>query len=638
MNIFERMKMNYRTIFVILLLIAVTGLFGQSITVRATYPGFTNSQACAAYGDYIYILDYYNVYAYSTLSGTFVDTLNLGEYVRQIDFYGTQAVVVGISNIYLIDISTPSAMSALGSLSVGVGSMGWDVALNGSMVYVAAQNRAFIAEITGTSLTYRGEFLPFGFFPMVRCIEINGTTMFVGDGNGSLYAVDVTNPASPSIRMTAATPGSKIDLEVLPGNKLVVADGAYVGMDSTSIRIFNIATPTTLTELGAWVQFGGDAIETHTPAPHTRTALADGEGGVKIIDISTPADPYLVVSQATSDLINGIFVRNDTLFVAGMSNFYIMTTDAFGSDTDTVITHIPAIIDSVRPSGTHISSCEPYFEWFYTPGSNPINTSSVVIEVNGTPVDGSDPRVFFDSGVISIDLGSSSYSTFDTSRATLTFLEDVAGSLAVGLGLWGSVLLDFDSPILGEVSPSAGEVVHRDSVEIVGTVAEIGPSGLDEAGFRIIVNGISYSPSSIYLDFTPPTFVCTPMGSFSPGSSVEICILAADMPEYCDPNVLDTCWTFFIRATGITDERLPEKFTAYAYPNPFNSAVSIHFANIPEGSDLSIFDIRGNIVGKIASSEFKNNRTVWTPPDEAASGIYFACFPGGEILRITLLR
>lgn len=632
------MRMKYRTIFVILLFAVVTGLFGQSITVRATYPGFTNSQACAAYGDYVYLLDYYNVYVYSPLSGTFVDTLNLGEYVRQIDFDGTKAVVVGISNVHLIDISVPSAITLLSSLSVGVGSMGWDVALNGSMVYIAAQNRAIVAEVTGTTLTYRGEFLPFGFFPMVRCVEINGTTMFVGDGNGSLYAVDVTNPASPSIRMTAPTPGSKIDLEVLPGNKLVVADGAYVGMDSTSIRIFNIATPTTLTEIGAWVQFGGDAIETHTPAPFTRTALADGEGGVKIIDISDPTDPYLVVSQATSDLINGIFVRNDTLFVAGMSNFYIMTTDAFGPDTDTVITHIPIIIDSIRPSGTHISSCEPYFEWFYTSGSSPINTSSVVIDINGISVYSSDPRVFFDAGVIGIDLEGSSYSTFDAVRASLTFLADEAGSSAVGLELWGSLLLDFDSPFLGDVSPSAGELVHRDSVEIVGTVAEIGPAGFDEAGFRVIVNGISYSPTSIYLDFTPPTFTCTPMGSFSPGSSVEVCFLAADMPEFCEPNVLDTCWTFQIRTTGISDERFPEKLSTYAYPNPFNSAVSIQFAEIPAGADLSIFDVHGKVTGKIGSSEFVGNRAVWIPSRETASGIYFACFPGGEILRITLLK
>ncbi len=620
-------------------LIITTAVVGYTISIEETYSGFSNSQTCAVHGDYVFLLDHYKIYSFNPSTGAFVDTLNLGEYVRSIDFEGSVAVVMGISNLYLIDVSDPTSMSTLDNLSVGMGSMGWDAVIDGSMVYCAVQNRAIIAEVTGSSLTMRGAFYPYGSFPMVRCIENNGETMYVGDGNSGIYAVDVSNPATPSIRMSASTPGSKIDLEVIPGDKLIVADGAYVGIDSTSVRIFNIPAPTTFTEIGAWVQFGGDAIEVNTPSPYNRVALADGEGGVKIIDISDPDDPHLLVQQATTDLINGIYVSNDTLYVAGMSNFYIMTTDAFGSDSDTVVTHISASIDSVSPDEILISSCAPYFEWFYTEGSLPIDPGSALIEIDGETFTGFDTEVSIGGGIISIDMDGYPYSSHDTVHAELTYLADTADSAAVGIGMSSSMILDLDPPSLTDVYPMPGDSVHRDSVAVSGSIADYGPAGLDESGFRVIIDGISYSPSGIYLDFTPPAFTCTPMGSFSPGNEVEVCVTAEDMPELCSSNELDTCWTFFIRTAGIGESGLPENVSLSASPNPFNSATMLTIGQMPKGETrLEIYDIHGRIVDVIDKSRFVNNRAVWEPSPEIGSGLYFAGFPNGEMIRVVFLK
>ena len=638
-NVFERIEMKNITLIFGIFLIIATAVLGYSISIEETYSGFTNSQTCYAHGNHVFLLDHYRVYSFNPSTGAFVDTLNLGEYVRSIDIEGSVAVVMGITKLYLIDVSDPTSMTLLDDLSVGMGSMGWDAVIDGSMVYCAVQNRAIVAEITGTSLTMRGAFYPYGSFPMVRCIEINGETMYVGDANSGIYAVDVSNPATPSIRMSASTPGSKIDLEVLPGDKLIVADGAYVGIDSTSVRIFDIPTPTTMTEIGAWVQFGGDAIEVNTPSPYNRVALADGEGGVKIIDISDPDDPYLVAHQATTDLINGIYVSNDTLYVAGMSNFYIMTTDAFGSDSDTVVTHVPASVDSVWPEDLIISSCAPYFDWFYTAGSLPIDPGSAIIEINGATFTGYDTEVSIGGGIISIDMEGYPYLSHDTVYAELTYLSDTAGSTAVGIGLSSLIVLDLDPPALTDVSPMPGDSVHRDSVAVSGNIADSGPASLDESGFRVIINSISYSPSGIYLDFIPPAFICTPMGSFSPGNEVEVCVTAEDMPDECPSNELDTCWIFFIRTTGIAESGLPDNVSLSASPNPFNSATTLTIGSLPEGeSRLEIFDIHGRMVDVIEKSKFVNNRAVWEPSAEIGSGLYFAGFPGGEMIRVVFLK
>ncbi len=624
--------------FILLLVLTLGTMLAQTITIEETYPGFTNMQVCKASGDYVYILDHYKVITYDLSSGDFADTLNVGEYVRNIDFSGSSAVLVGITTLYLVDISDPSALTVLSELPVGTGSMGWDVAIDGSMAYIAAQNRAIIAEISGTTLIQRGSYFPLSGFPMVRSIEIKGETMYVGDANGGIYAVDVSTPASPVLRMTASTPGNKVGLEIIPGDKLIVADGAYTGVDSTSVRIFDVPSATTCIEVGSWVQLGGDAIKTHTPSPYDRLALADGEGGVKILDVSAPATPYLVVEQPTSDIVNGVTVSGDTIFVAGRNNFYIMTTDAFSADTDTVITHVPASVDSVWPDHLIISACdEVVFDWYFTEGTNAIVPESTIIIVNGITFTGIDPEVETDEGGVSFESGT--YDTGDTIVAELSYMIDEAGSIAVGLGLSATIVLDLDPPRISDVFPADGDSLPEDSVVITGELMDAGPAELADTEFRVIVDGVSYSPTGAYLDFTPPDFICTPMGSFSPGDEIELCFLAEDMPDECIPNILDTCWNFYISATGIGEAEMPGDCSITAYPNPFNAATVFHVNDMPiEDSPLIIYDIHGRIIDRIEQNEFNENRVVWEPSNEISSGLYLARMPGGSLTKVVLLR
>ncbi len=85
-----------------------------------------------------------------------------------------------------------------------------------------------------------------------------------------------------------------------------------------------------------------------------------------------------------------------------------------------------------------------------------------------------------------------------------------------------------------------------------------------------------------------------------------------------------------IEATGT---KLPESFSLFAHPNPFNSAVEFE-ANIPAlGAKLRIFDINGRLVADLSEGlEPGVNLVRWNPKDEP-SGVYFAKISHGGSSR-----
>ncbi|HHS51127.1 MAG TPA: hypothetical protein ENN07_08440, partial [candidate division Zixibacteria bacterium] len=121
--------------------------------------------------------------------------------------------------------------------------------------------------------------------------------------------------------------------------------------------------------------------------------------------------------------------------------------------------------------------------------------------------------------------------------------------------VWGEI------PPAGSVTPEASPTV---SFNIEDTL-----SGLDESSVVITING------SVILDLTSPavswddpdiSISFLDLGlAFDIGDTVEICVSAQDMPDYCPPNILDTCWIFFVNPLGPAGtiiEPLPWTYTA----------------------------------------------------------------------------
>jgi hypothetical protein len=114
----------------------------------------------------------------------------------------------------------------------------------------------------------------------------------------------------------------------------------------------------------------------------------------------------------------------------------------------------------------------------------------------------------------------------------------------------------------------------------------------------------------------------------------------------------------YIYATSVTldiataiDEQvsvLPASFALKSYPNPFNARVNIAYS-IPENEsvDISIYDIRGNLVTRLVEADKSAGSHVVTWDgrnsfdNEVASGIYFvrlSAVTGEAVNRLVLVR
>ncbi len=605
--------------------------FAESIDVVNKIGGFRNSQACGIHNGVVYIIDYYYIISYSPTSGAILDTLNFGEYVRNLDFKDNTAVVIGIANVYLIDISNPSAMIELYRIPHG-GTSGWDVDVSGDYAFIALQSHLGIYRIFGSTLASVGSFIPPSAFPMARSIAVAGNTAYAGLGNSGIAALDISTPSSPSLLMSADTPGNTLDLKIA-GDVLVCCDGAYVGSDTTSVRFFGIPSPTTLSPLGSWIApTNSDARGSFVVG--NRLALADGEGGIRVIDFSTPSSPVQVVHRDFPIDITDVCVSGTDMFATGRDTFYIMTTDAFEPDTGSE----PIRITGVQPSHGLLTACAPIVEFAFTAGSESIDNSSLQISALGRTFRASDSEVSITASSISLDLSGSAIAPLDTICAVLDSLADATGTPAINLGISTCFLYDAFAPLPAVSYGHAGDVLHPDSISISGTIRDIGHAGFVEDSFKVVVRGISYGTSGAYLDFDPPNFTCRPMGTFNNGDVVDVCIRAIDAVSAanCGPNRLDSCWTFRVSSEGIDEiASLPKNLSISAWPSPFNSSVNIALSPPGvgasnaryEATEIEIFDIHGRLVtGRLVTNSAEAllgpTPTVWHPDESLPSGVY----------------
>ncbi|MGC9315613.1 MAG: T9SS type A sorting domain-containing protein [bacterium] len=81
---------------------------------------------------------------------------------------------------------------------------------------------------------------------------------------------------------------------------------------------------------------------------------------------------------------------------------------------------------------------------------------------------------------------------------------------------------------------------------------------------------------------------------------------------------------------------VPEKLEISAYPNPFNSALTIEYS---AGAEIAILDLTGRVVG--VPSANSDGKCVWRPTEDIPSGVYFVRLEKGkrsESRRVLFLK
>lgn len=98
--------------------------------------------------------------------------------------------------------------------------------------------------------------------------------------------------------------------------------------------------------------------------------------------------------------------------------------------------------------------------------------------------------------------------------------------------------------------------------------------------------------------------------------------------------------------TGIVDEDIiqPGLEMLQAYPNPFNSSVTINYSTL-KGGEIGIYDIQGKLIRTFALEGGENGKIYWDATDasgeKVSSGIYFARARGAinySTMKLTYLK
>ncbi|MBN2543489.1 T9SS type A sorting domain-containing protein [bacterium] len=205
---------------------------------------------------------------------------------------------------------------------------------------------------------------------------------------------------------------------------------------------------------------------------------------------------------------------------------------------------------------------------------------------------------------------------------------------------WSFVLrspcIDREPPDINILYPSEYETLL-----ILDTVAIIAmdSSGIDTSSilFTFLDSTITWGDSCIWLIGDTIYFdpICAGLNPGWVDTILTVCVHLQDNVVECSPNAIDTCWSFYLNASGIYEVHLPGDFEIKAYPNPFNSRCYI---SGPDGLKAGIFDVSGRFIKSIKLPgiwEGKNEKG-----EEVGSGIYFLRINGErqKILRILLLK
>ena len=323
--------------------------------------------------------------------------------------------------------------------------------------------------------------------------------------------------------------------------------------------------------------------------------VANAYGGLRIIDISTPSSPSEVGFFNTEDEANDVYVSGNYVYVTDIDGYlYII---------DTSTPSAPSEVGRFDTVGWGFSVCVSD-DYAY-----------VVYGYYGLRIiDISTPTAPFEAGFF--DTGGYAYGVYISSD--FAYVAD---------GVNGLRIIDVFDP----TSPS--EVGFYDTGGLARSIYVLGDyaymtDGYD--GFRII-------------DVSDPTSP-TEVGFYETGGYARGIYVLGDHAYVAVCGDGDGLYILDISYfTGIEEcnASKPEDIAISAYPNPFNSAVTISVnchsgeGRNPEGGvEVEIFDIAGRIVyempvgngAPVPSSNGRGNRApteiVWQPDDNIGSGVY----------------
>jgi hypothetical protein len=246
-----------------------------------------------------------------------------GTFARSVGLKDNFALIANTQGgLQIIDISSPTTPTFVDSCLFS-GGYAYDVAIKGNYAFVVVSYGDHGLNVVDITDIYNPHVVARLTFPynVISSVSISGNLACVGTrySSNEFYVVDITNPLNPTIL------GSANLSYVVPDGRAVVAvdSNAYVQVEQSTLYQANlsridISNPSSPV-IDSLYSLPGYALRVCISNDYAY--LANDKGGLRIIDISNPINPYevgtCIVSDCKETKVQGnyAYVANGELYI-----------------------------------------------------------------------------------------------------------------------------------------------------------------------------------------------------------------------------------------------------------------------------------------------------------------------------------
>ena len=418
-----------------------------------------------------------STYADNPYNNNFTDVAVVGNLAYVVDdYYGLK----------ILNVANPSSPSLVGSFAVTGSSS--SVAVAGDYAYITDFNNHAVrvldvsdpadpilvgSFVTPGDVIYDNQ--PNGF---PYALAVSGNYLYIGDQIGAIYAVDVSNPATPSLvgsygpfnEIQGVQPG----MPVGPSDLVVSGKYLYVADEGNGFYILDVSNPASPSLVGAYNGgAGGNAEYTGVHVDGTVAFVTDASGKLTELDVSNPASPTLIASYVVGSEASAVSVAGNYAYVAASS----VAPYVGDPDYSLVIANVSDALNHSRPSPVISSIAALPNSGEVGPGgivTLTVNFDNAVTVASGTPIlalndggtatyqsgSGTSALLFtytvgaFGSGQNTPDLALAATNAFQLNGATITDGAGTAADLSAANGYnpGGILRIDTTDPIVTGVT------------------------------------------------------------------------------------------------------------------------------------------------------------------------------------------
>ena len=213
-----------------------------------------------------------------------------------------------------------------------------------------------------------------------------------------------------------------------------------------------------------------------------------------------------------------------------------------------VVTTGNVVAFPIEPTDMQSTACDDQELTISLWGSvNPVDTSSIIIIVDGTTytIDSSYVTYDFGDSILTFDPGGAFWTDNDTICISVWAADIYGGAMTDTMHY--CFITDFSPPYIYNTIPADGDTITILEPSFQFNIADL-ITGIDSILVTVddtIVLGVD--SACVSFDGTTFQFDADCAGlSYPPDEDVQVCVSAFDSPDLCGPNELDTCWTFVV--------------------------------------------------------------------------------------------